>query len=155
MHLATQHLRAQIPSRHWNMDEGTNRYIVVCQCPRTPGRVTNFTTLFPQCSLLLAHFIHLIQPEPVPYTTPSIRTGPGKPPHRDARNSHAPSTIIGFTDYTKRRLWIEHPEGTIQGWAPGSLDRLYGFFTASVIEPSSSQVKQYCTVLNVGKMENA
>ena len=118
----------EIPDKFWGTDEGSNRYIVIGQCPRTSGRVTNFTSLFPNCSLLLAHLIQLVQPEPIPYTTVSIRSGPGKPPHRDARNSHAPSTILGLSDYSKGRLWIEHPEGTVPGWAPGSPDTHYGFF---------------------------
>ena len=118
----------EIPTKFWGTDEGTNSFIVIGQCPRTNGRVTNFTTLFPNLSLLLAHFIQLVQPEPVPYTSVSLRTGPGKPPHKDARNSYAPTTIIGLSDYTKGRLWIEHPRGTTAGWAPGSQDSLQGFF---------------------------
>ena len=118
----------EIPTKFWGTDEGTNSFIVIGQCPRTHGRVTNFTTLFPNLSLLLAHFIQLVQPEPIPYTSISLRTGPGKPPHRDARNSYAPTTIIGLSDYTKGRLWIEHPTGTTAGWAPGSQDGLQGFF---------------------------
>ena len=118
----------EIPHKFWGTDEGTNKFIVIGQCPRTQGRVTNFTTLFPNLSLLLAHLVQLVQPEPIPYTTLSLRTGPGKPPHRDARNSHAPTTIIGLSDYTKGRLWIEHPRGTTAGWAPGSQDSLQGFF---------------------------
>ena len=56
----------EIPDKFWGTDEGSNRYIVIGQCPRTSGRVTNFTSLFPNCSLLLAHLIQLVQPEPSP-----------------------------------------------------------------------------------------
>ena len=55
-------------------------------------------------------------------------TSEGKPCHTDNRKSHVPSMIIGLNHFSKGRLGIECPQGTIPGWRSGQLDARQGIF---------------------------
>jgi len=117
---AVASLTSHVPRKFWDSDEGRNLFLIVGQTPRLTNAATRLTDKEPEFTQALTAFVRRNMPEEVPFTAVSVRTGPGRGCHRDLRNSFVPSMIVGLSDFSGGRLWIECPEGKTQGWTQGS-----------------------------------
>ena len=121
-------LSEAVPRKYWDKDEGDNWFVMLGQTTRLTNRLTRFTEACPNFCQAVTAFVRNAMPEPVPFTCVSIRVGPGRSCPTDARNSFVPSMIVGLNRFRKGRLWIECPQGTVEGWQTQHVDIKKGIF---------------------------
>ena len=121
-------LSEAVPRKYWDKDEGDNWFVMLGQTTRLTNRLTRLTEACPSFCQAVTDFVRNAMPEPVPFTCISIRVGPGRSCHIDARNSFVPSMIVGLNHFRKGRLWIECPQGTVEGWQIQHADIKKGIF---------------------------